>query len=205
MFELSRGRLSPGSAHLVPARRSSAMTWIVTIALAAVAAIAVVLVYDRLFPTAITISPAPESTIVVSIEGAVATPGTVELPAGARLSDAVKAAGGLLETADLTNLNKAGRVNDGETITIPSRALEVSPVPGASPVSQADTSGLLNINTATVAQLDTLPGVGPVIAQRIVDFREFYGPFTSVDQLAQVTGISPNMVERLRPLVTIGG
>ena len=191
----------------MPARHTSVLTWIVTTALAVVAAISVVLVYDQLFPTSITISPAPESPIIVSIEGAVATPGVVTMPAGARLSDAVSAAGGLQDSADLTNLNMAGRVTDGETITIPFLASEATQVPGAeaSPVTPPDTSGLLNINIATGAQLDTLPGIGPVIAQRIVEFREFYGPFTSIDQLAQVTGISPNMVERLRPMVTIGG
>jgi competence protein ComEA len=65
-------------------------------------------------------------------------------------------------------------------------------------------NGLININTASLGDLEQLPGIGPVIAQRIIEFREFYGPFTSIDQLDEVTGISPDMVDELRPLVTVG-
>ncbi len=163
--------------------------------------------WDRYAPPTITLEPGPIGTIAVEIEGAVATPGVVYLPNGARLVDAVGAAGGLLASADLSRINLAGRVVDGDQITILSEPVSSSAIgvtPAATPVSEAVGSGLLNINTATTAELDQLPGIGPAIAQRIIDFREFYGPFTSIDQLAEVNGISATMVDNLRHLVTIG-
>ncbi len=165
---------------------------------------------ERLLPGEVTIGPGAGGQIVVEIDGAVATPGVVTLPAGSRLIDAIDGAGGLLDDADTTSLNLAGRIGDGERITIPSVAppgesQDLSP--GATPAASSplDTAGLININTAGVSELDQLPGIGPVIAQRIVDFREFYGPFESVDQLVQVEGVSQNMVEQFRHLVTTGG
>ncbi len=182
-------------------------------------ALTLVIAWDRYAPTSITIEPGPYPTIVVEIEGAVATPGVVYLPGGARLADAVSAAGGLLANADLPRLNLAGRVTDGESITIPTQpgsSITMNATPGATPANEAGATGLLNINTATVTELDQLPGIGPAIARRIIDFREFYGPFTSIDQLAEVNGISSAdqlaevngissaMVDNLRHLVTIG-
>jgi len=170
-------------------------------------ALVVLIAWDRYAPSTVTIEPGPIPTMAIVIEGAVATPGVVYLPAGARLADAVSAAGGLLGNADLSQLNFAGRITDGERITIPTKAdsiTAVDPSPGGTPVSRPDGTGLLNINTASAVELDQLPGIGPAIAQRIIDFREFYGPFTSIDQLAEVDGISPAMVEELRPLVTTG-
>ncbi len=179
---------------------------VVTILLAVLAGglVAVVTFYllEWASPTPIEIGPVTPSEIVVQIDGAVATPGLVTLPVGARLTDAIAAAGGLDASADVTRLNLAARLGDGDHITIPMH----QPAPAAgSPVSAVEQDGLLNINTATVAELEQLPGIGPVIAQRIVDFREFYGPFTSVDQLDEVTGISADMVDALSPLVTVGG
>jgi competence protein ComEA len=164
---------------------------------------------DRYTPTPSTIGPVTDRQIVVMVDGAVVTPGVVELPADARLQDAIDAVGGLTPNADPGGLNLASRLRDGERITIPEL---VGPPPpavepsGATPDAPAPSlSGLIDLNTASVAQLDTLPGIGPVIAQRIVDFREFYGPFESIDQLAEIEGISPAMVDRIRPMVTVGG
>jgi competence protein ComEA len=174
---------------------------------AGVVALTVFVLMERWMPSTVTISPGVQASIVVEMQGAVATPGVYELPASARLSDAVTAAGGLTDEADLTAINLAGRVGDGERIVVPGRVTQpVSPT-NATPVSDLTITqpGLININTANVAELDQLPGVGPTIAQRIVDFRDFYGAFTSVDQLAEVEGISPAMVDAFRHLVTIGG
>jgi competence protein ComEA len=164
---------------------------------------------DRYTPTPLAIGPLTEGPIVVMVDGAVATPGVVELPANARLQDAIEAVGGFSPSADASQLNLASRVHDGERITIPELVRTPSPPmdpSGATPEAPAPSpAGLIDLNTASVAELDTLPGIGPVIGQRIVDFREFYGPFESIEQLEEVEGISPAMVDRIRPLVTVGG
>lgn len=146
----------------------------------------------------ITVSSVPEGPIAVSIDGAVASPGVFALPANARLNDAIVAAGGLASNADLAGLNLAARVGDGEQIVIPSTSrVSVTASPGA--------SGLIDINTATAAELDQLPGIGEVLATRIVAYRQLHGRFTSIDQLIEVDGISRNTVDELRDLVTVGG
>jgi competence protein ComEA len=175
-----------------------------------VVAVVAFFLMERLLPGEVTIGPGSAGEIVVTIDGAVATPGVITLPAGSRLIDAVEGAGGLLDTADTTTLNLAGRIGDGEQITIPSTSEpgeDQEPEPGATPDngSSIDSAGLIDINTAGVSELDQLPGVGPTIAQRIIDFREFYGPFESVDQLVEVEGISQTMVDEFRHLVTTGG
>jgi competence protein ComEA len=163
---------------------------------------AVFLLLEWSSPATIEIAPLTPGDIVVEVRGEVADPGLKTLPVGARLAEAIESAGGLLPDADVSRLNLAARLGDGEIITIPAHV--PTPPPGGSPVVAAD-PGLVNINTASVVELQELPGIGPVIAQRIVDFREFYGPFTSVDQLDEVNGISLDMVEELTPLVTVGG
>lgn len=137
--------------------------------------------------------------VTVSVEGEVNSPGVFTLVANARLNDAITAAGGLTADADVSGLNLATRIGDGETIHIPS-------VINASPVTTNPTGGgLVDINTASAIELDQLPGIGEVLAARIVEFRERFGPFTSVDQLIDVEGISESTLEELRPLITIGG
>jgi competence protein ComEA len=143
----------------------------------------------------------PAMPIAVHIAGSVATPGTYMLPANARLNDAIVAAGGLRENADTAAINPAARIGDGERILIPALA-------GSSDsASMADkpASGLVNINTATTAELDTLPGIGPVLAGRIIEYRELHGRFSTIDQLLEVEGISRSTVDGLRDLVTTGG
>jgi competence protein ComEA len=113
----------------------------------------------------------------------VARPGLVRLPAGSRVDDAVRAAGGVVDGADAGLLNLARRLVDGEQVLV-----GVDPPPAAAAAPTA-TGGPVDLNTATVADLDALPGIGPVLAQRIVDWRTEHGRFASVEQLREVTGI----------------
>ncbi len=163
----------------------------------ALVAIGVMLWVDRMRPVTIVFQTPAAETIEVSVSGAVRSPGVVDVPAGARLIEVVDTAGGFTDDANTDALNLAARVGDGEAITIP-RAGESA---GSSGSSQA--TGLINLNTATVAELDELPGIGDVLAGRIIDHRETVGPFTSVDQLSEIEGISPRLVDEIRPFVTV--
>lgn len=141
-------------------------------------------------------SGATPGTVVVHIVGAVAAPGVVRLAAGSRLLDAVAAAGGSSPEADLSAVNLARLLVDGEQVEIPVLG---RPTPSGSVAEPATGDGLLDLNDASLGELDELPGVGPVIAQRIIDRR----PFTSVDELDEVSGIGPALLERLRPKVKV--
>lgn len=134
--------------------------------------------------------------LVVAVSGQVHRPGLVRLSPGARVADAIEAAGGALPDAELDQLNLARKVTDGELI-----AVGVPPPPDAA--GPAGEGGLLNLNTATAAQLETLPGIGPTLAQRIIDYRTTHGPFTSVGQLREVPGIGEARFAELEPLVTV--
>lgn len=145
-------------------------------------------------------SSATAEAIVVSVVGRVIRPGLVTLPEGARVADALREAGGPAPDVDLGALNLARRLADGEQIYvgIPT-PLGAEPAPaGSGPPGVADK---VDLNTATLAALDTLPGVGPVTAQRIVDWRTKHGRFDSVAQLREIDGIGPNRFERLKDLV----
>lgn len=164
------------------------------------------LLLDWRMPGEVSIAPAEPREIVVVVDGAVATPGIVHLPAGSRLHAAIDAAGGLTAGADVTQLNLAARIGDGEHVTIPVRVIRATPSGGDGEIPAADPAdALIDINSAGISELDQLPGVGPVIAQRIVDYRETNGRFESIEQLADIDGISAEMAEELRPLVTLGG
>jgi len=147
-------------------------------------------------PTASAAS-ASGSSIYVHILGAVARPGLYELRDGDRAVDAVAAAGGFLDTADQTQLNLARLVVDGEQIVVPVIGETPAAAPGTTP------SGLVNLNTADAATLDTLPRVGPAMAARIIDWRESNGQFATVDDLLDVTGIGDKTFEGLKELVTV--
>jgi competence protein ComEA len=127
--------------------------------------------------------------LLVHVLGAVAEPGLVELAAGARVVDAVAAAGGFTPDADPAGVNLARPVVDGEQLRVLAIGEAPPPEPGGGPSSAAADDGLVHLNTADVAALDTLPRIGPALAQRIIDWREANGPFTSIDQLLDVAGI----------------
>jgi competence protein ComEA len=152
--------------------------------------------------SAVTATAAPSAPgIVVAVTGRVQRPGLVRLPHGARVADAIEAAGGVLPGTDLGYLNLARKVVDGELL-----AIGVSPppgVPGAGATPGGTAGGLINLNTATVAELDTLPGVGPVLAQRIVDHRTRTGGFKSVDELRKIEGVGDARFEQIKDLVTV--
>jgi competence protein ComEA len=141
-------------------------------------------------------SDAP-AMVVVAVSGRVQQPGLVRLPAGARVADALAAAGGALPGTDLSSLNLARKVTDGELIVVGG-----PPPPGAAGAPPGP-AGPVNLNTATLDQLQTLPGVGPVLAQRIIDYREQHGGFASVADLRKVTGIGDARYNDLKTRVTV--
>jgi competence protein ComEA len=146
----------------------------------------------------IRIIEAPDSSeVAVQVDGAVLRPGIYRLATGARLVDALAAAGGVSADADLGGVNRARRVRDGERITVPRAA---SPEPITTP---GPTGAVLDLNSATAEALETLPGVGPVLARRIVEYRTSHGGFRRVDDLLQVKGVGPRLLERLRARVVI--
>jgi competence protein ComEA len=162
-------------------------------------------------------SAGPEQPVVVSVVGLVHTPGLVTLKPGARIADALDAAGGALDGADVLGLNMARRVADGEQIVVGLGALPGQPTEmGSSVVSEpgpstsgpdvenaTDPTALVDLNEATAEQLDTLPGVGPVTAAAIITWRDANGRFDSVDQLGDVDGIGPARLDKLRDLVRV--
>ncbi|HYY78321.1 MAG TPA: ComEA family DNA-binding protein [Actinomycetes bacterium] len=141
--------------------------------------------------------------VAVDVVGRVRHPGLVHLPAGSRVADAIRAAGGVTARARLDAVNLARKVVDGEQIRIPAPGEALAPPAAAGPAPGAPTSGPLDLNTATAEQLDTLPGVGEVTAARIIDYRNQH-PFTSVAQLQDVPGIGERRFEQLKDLVTVG-
>jgi competence protein ComEA len=165
-------------------------------------------------------SAKPDSPLIVSVVGLVHTPGLVTLAPGARIADALKAAGGVVDGADTVGLNMGRPVGDGEQIVVgiaPRAGIptalgsSVTSDSAAARTSTAPSTGqpankageVVDLNTATAQQLDALPGVGPVTAAAIVKWRDAHGKFTSVDQLGDVDGIGPARLEKLRALVRV--
>lgn len=144
----------------------------------------------------------PEPTIlIVDVAGWVRRPGVYEFHEGDRVIDAVEAAGGARRGASLESLNLAMPLVDGTQVLVP-RAAEGGAL-GPGPPGGSAATGQVNINTATAAELEALPGVGEVIAQRIVDYRTANGPFGTVDELIDVSGIGEVTLEEMRDLVTV--
>jgi competence protein ComEA len=148
------------------------------------------------------------ATVVVAVVGQVVSPGLVTLPSGSRVADAIAAAGGLLPEADPAAVNLAAPVADGEQVAVGlSAAVPAGGGPaggtGDSGTGGSGSGGLVDLNTAGVAELDALPGIGPVLAQRIVDHRSRQGPFRSVEELDDVPGIGPATAAELAELVTV--
>jgi competence protein ComEA len=139
--------------------------------------------------------------LVVHVVGAVRRPGLYRLPAGSRVNDAIRKAGGPTRKAAIELLNLAAPVADGEQVAVPRIGNATSaPLAGAS-TGAAAPAGPVHLNTATLEQLDALPGVGPVTAQKILDYRAQHGAFTSVDELDAIPGIGPSRLDQLRKLV----
>jgi competence protein ComEA len=139
------------------------------------------------------------SKLVVHVAGAVGEPGLYRLPEGSRVADAVARAGGAAASADTSAINLAAPLVDGMQVVVPAR---VEAAPGGDTPVAAATAGRVSLSSATIEELDTLPGIGPVTAQKIVDHRAAHGGFRSVDDLDAIPGIGPARVEQLRELVT---
>jgi competence protein ComEA len=146
----------------------------------------------------------PPRELVVHVAGAVRQPGLYRLPEGSRIDDAIAEAGGAKPKAALELVNLAAPLADGQQVVVPSRGSVEAAPPGASPGSgESIPGGKVHLNSATLEQLDQLPGVGPVTAQQILDYRSANGAFQSVDELDAVPGIGPARLEQLRPLVDL--
>jgi competence protein ComEA len=151
--------------------------------------------------------PAPTaSPIIVHVKGAIPRPGVYEFPEGARIRDAVAAAGGLLTEADIESINMAAPLEDGQQLDIPYAGGEggtpplatEAPIPGSTP-----SADLININDATLEQLDNLPGIGPTTAQKIIDYRTTNGPFQRIEDIMNVSGIGPATFDKLKSLIGV--
>jgi competence protein ComEA len=138
------------------------------------------------------------SQVFVHVVGAVRRPGLYRLTDGSRVADALRRAGGTTRKAQLELVNLAARLADGEQVVVPRRGSNAAVVGSEAPAGQ---SGPLHLNTATLEQLDSLPGVGPVTAQKILDWRQAHGAFGSVDELDAIPGIGPARLAQLRDLV----
>jgi competence protein ComEA len=144
----------------------------------------------------ITLLPAPtEVPLTVNITGAVTNPGVYLLARGSRVNDALEAAGGLLAEADTSNLNLAALVEDGQELHIPAL------IPG---MEIGGTTLLININTATQAELENLPGIGPTLASNIIQYRQQYGSFTLIEDIKSVPGIGDAIFEQIKEKITTG-
>jgi competence protein ComEA len=151
-------------------------------------------------------APAARPPVLVHVVGSVRRPGLYRLKDGARVADALERAGGATPKADLALVNLAAPIADGTQVVVPRRAPPASSAAPESPAAgsgsgSAVPGGVVHLNTATLEQLDTLPGVGPATAQRILDYREEHGAFSTVDELDAVPGIGPARMEQLRELV----
>ena len=154
-----------------------------------------------LWPAAAAVPPVeialPRTTagiVTVHVSGSVAAPGLVSLPAGARVADAVVAAGGALPGADLSALNLAAPITDGQQLVVPAYSASGAAAPA---------DGRVRINTADVASLEVLPGVGPVLAERIVSYRDIHGPFSAIEDLLDVPGIGESKLAAMREAVIV--
>ena len=150
-------------------------------------------------------SAAPEnasSEVVVHVAGAVSSPGVYTLPADSRVDDAVRAAGATAD-ADLSQLNLAQKLADGQKITVPVAGAAPADGSSAATTADSDNGGLININTATQEELESLPSIGEVRAQAIITYREEHGGFRTIDELKEVSGIGDKIFADISPHVTV--
>ncbi|MDP1546492.1 MAG: helix-hairpin-helix domain-containing protein [Anaerolineales bacterium] len=166
----------------------------------------------------IVLQPAPtKAPIAVHVIGAVPRPGLYEFAEGARVQDAIDASGGLLSTANINAVNLAALLTDGQQLNIPYKsgsepteddtALELPGTiseeePGGAIVTETG-GDLININTASLEELDTLPGIGPTIAQRIIDYRQQNGAFSTIEEIMEVSGIGPSTFDNIKDFITV--
>lgn len=163
----------------------------------------------------VSVAPARDGSATVHVVGAVRRPGVYRLRLGQRVQDAIRRAGGASGATDLQAINLAAKIADGQQIVVPRRAVGGggaaasggapggAAVGGSSGATDAARSGPINLNSATAEQLDTLDGVGPATAQKILEYRTQHGGFSSVDDLAQIPGIGPKKLEALKTQVTV--
>ena len=144
--------------------------------------------------------PAPAKLLVIDVAGAVRRPGLYRLQPGSRIDDAIAVAGGVTAKAQLDAVNLAAPVADGEQVVIPGRGPDGAPA-ASPPAAGSAPSAPLDLNTATAEQLEALPGIGPVTAQKILDYRQAHGPFHSIAELEGVPGIGPAHMAQLKGLV----
>ena len=181
----------------------------------------ILLISDQPHGQAITLMPPPSpAPIIVHVAGAVVHPGVYSFPAESRVQDAIQAAGGALEEADLEALNLAGFLQDGSQLIIPALPIDQptelidaqsrSAIIPTSPSLEGNATPLppspdhpVNINTATQAELESLPGIGPVLAQRIIAYRESNGPFNTIEDIIDVSGIAQSTFELIEDLITV--
>lgn len=191
-------------------RGSSPLSTLLAFLVIAVAVVggAVLLIVSRPAPVSITINPPPPTAaplpsstpapVVVYVTGAVSQPGAVvTLPPGSRVTDALAAAGGAAPDADLERIDLAALVHDGDHIHVYQQGETSQPLDP----NQSAEQGIVHVNRATLAQLETLPGIGPALAQRIIDYRDAHGAFASLDALKEVSGIGDRIAQNLAPLV----
>lgn len=146
-------------------------------------------------------SPSPAVMLIVDVAGAVHQPGVYEFAEGDRVIDAIERAGGAMPKADLSLLNLAAPLTDGTQILVPKAGPPGAVVPGGAAPGSA--GGLININTASATELEALPGIGEVLSATIVEYRTQNGPFASVEDLLDVSGIGPATLDEIRDQVTV--
>ena len=144
---------------------------------------------------------APAALLVVDVEGAVRRPGLVRPPKGARVADAIARAGGMTRKAQRAGVDLAAPVSDGQQVLVPDGGAAAAGAGVAGGAGGSAASGPVSLSAATAEQLDALPGIGPVTAQKIVQFRQQHGPFQSVDGLDAIPGIGPARIAALQGLV----
>ena len=168
---------------------------------------------------AVKLLPPPTAPpVLVYVVGAVATPGVYSLPAGSHVWDAVQQAGGLLPGANQEVVNLAAVLRDGDKINFPlqgdptravneptpaAAAFQTEEQPGTAATAPPPGARQVNINTASAAELESLPGIGPVLAQRVLEYRQKHGSFTNIEEILKVNGIGPATFERIKLLITI--
>lgn len=143
--------------------------------------------------------------VAVHIGGAVKNPGLYYLDSNSRVADAIQSAGGPTADADLDAINLASKVSDGLKIVVPSKINKENnlEVIGSTQVSKSESNGKININTASISELESLPGIGRVLAERIVSFRETNGPFKSIEDIKKVSGIGDKRFEAIKDLIFV--